>query len=250
MPSVCLRTVNICSADDAGNRRSLALIGTRPPARGSQHASLPHPRTTRRVISWPGRRSGFCSGPTTKRSSSTDLVAAGATMQKHRLPSSMSPAASSVRRQKLCVGVSPARCCVSSLPAARRVWTPVAAPPGERQSQALAGSRESGRPQAPGDCRSPRPSRRRGRGARTPRCHLLTSPRSAWGADRPAFVCEQVCAVGLAVPRVWRTAGLLSGTSLSPASLLQRDSRRPLRAWNRRAVGNASAPSCGSAEIF
>ena len=69
-------------ANDAGNRRSLSLIGTRPPARGSQHASLPHPRTTRRVISWPGRRSGFCSGPTTKRSSSTDLVAAGATMQK------------------------------------------------------------------------------------------------------------------------------------------------------------------------
>jgi hypothetical protein len=44
MPSVCLRTVNICGADDAGNRRSLSLIGTRPPARGSQHASLPQPR--------------------------------------------------------------------------------------------------------------------------------------------------------------------------------------------------------------
>ena len=44
--------------------------------------SLPVSRTTRRVIGWPGRGSGFCSGPTTKRSSSTDLVAAGATKRK------------------------------------------------------------------------------------------------------------------------------------------------------------------------
>jgi hypothetical protein len=43
-------------------------------------------RTTRRVIGGPGRRSGFCSGPTTKRSSSTDLVAAGATNQKRTPP--------------------------------------------------------------------------------------------------------------------------------------------------------------------
>ncbi len=30
MPSVCIRMVNICSAEDAGNRRSLSLIRTRP----------------------------------------------------------------------------------------------------------------------------------------------------------------------------------------------------------------------------
>ena len=37
--------------------------------------------------------------------------------------------------------------------------------------------------------------------------HLLTSPRSACDADSPAFVCEQVRAVGVPVPRVWRGAG-------------------------------------------
>ena len=46
-------------------------------------------------------------------------------------------------------------------------------------------------------------SRPRGRAA----WHLLTSPRSACGADSPAFVCEQVRAVGVPVPRVWRIAG-------------------------------------------
>jgi len=38
---------------------------------------LPLSRTTRRVIGWPGWRSGFCSRPTTKRSSSTDLALLG-----------------------------------------------------------------------------------------------------------------------------------------------------------------------------
>ena len=47
-------------------------------------------RTTRRVIGWPGRRSGFCSGPTTKGSSSNDLVAAGAIKQNPR-PARLAP---------------------------------------------------------------------------------------------------------------------------------------------------------------
>jgi hypothetical protein len=32
MPSVCLRTLNICGADDAGKRRSLSPIEHAPPA--------------------------------------------------------------------------------------------------------------------------------------------------------------------------------------------------------------------------
>jgi hypothetical protein len=49
IPSVRLRSVNIYSADDAGNRRALALIGTLPASRGSQHASLLQPRTMERL---------------------------------------------------------------------------------------------------------------------------------------------------------------------------------------------------------
>jgi len=58
---------------------------------------------------------------------------------------------------------------LSSLPAARRVWTLVAAPPRERQPGPLAGRRGLARPQAPGDCCSPWPSRRCSRTARTRR---------------------------------------------------------------------------------
>ena len=77
-----------------------------------------------------------------------------------------------------------------------------------------AGGCSAGRATAPGACWSPRigpPASTRplpfagGRGRRA--CHLLTSPLSACGADSPAFVCEQVRAAGLPVPRVWRRAG-------------------------------------------
>ena len=44
-PSVCLRAVHLCSADDAGNRRSHLPHRPRPPARGSQDASLLQSRT-------------------------------------------------------------------------------------------------------------------------------------------------------------------------------------------------------------
>jgi hypothetical protein len=84
----------------------------------------------------------------------------------------------------------------------------VAAPPGERQPAALTDRRGLSRPQAPGDCRSQWPSRRRGRRARTPRCHLLTNPGSAYGADSPAFVYDQVPAIGLPVHRVATSASL------------------------------------------
>ena len=75
------------------------------------------------------------------------------------------------------------------------------------------GGCSAGRATAPGACWSPRigppASTQRlpfagGRGRSA--CHLLTSPLSAWGADSPAFVCEQVRAAGLPVPRVWRRA--------------------------------------------
>ena len=53
----------------------------------------------------------------------------------------------------------------------------------------------------------------RGRGA----WHLLTSPRSACGADSPAFVCEQVRSVGVPVPRVWRDEQVSSQPGSGPA---------------------------------
>jgi hypothetical protein len=99
-------------------------------------------------------------------------------------------------------------CWLSSIPAATRVWTPVAAPSGEREPAALAGRRGLSRPQAPGDYRSPWPSRRRERRAQTPRLSSSDIPGSAYGADSPAFVCDQVPAIGLPLPRVWRGGGL------------------------------------------
>ena len=56
-------------------------------------------------------------------------------------------------------------------------------------------------------------------------CHLLTSPRSAYGADSPAFVCDQVTAVGLPFPRLWRYAGHASSSRMSPALVSARACR-------------------------
>jgi hypothetical protein len=51
-------------------------------ASGAGHSLTSDPRIRGHVIGWAGRRSDFCSGPTTNRSSNTYLVAAWATKRE------------------------------------------------------------------------------------------------------------------------------------------------------------------------
>jgi hypothetical protein len=85
-----------------------------------------------------------------------------------------------------------------------------------------------------------------GRGRRA--CHLLTGPRSACGADSPAFACEQVRAVGLPVPRVWRKLGSHPILAKRPLAARKRGRRSiaphaVARTRRRRKAGVSDRPS-------
>jgi hypothetical protein len=84
--SVCLRTVNICSADDAGNRRALTRMGTRPPAPSGQHASLPQSRRPSHLTRSAPASPDVCSRSKVARSGTLDPTAPVATLQKSCSP--------------------------------------------------------------------------------------------------------------------------------------------------------------------
>jgi hypothetical protein len=65
--------------DTVALMRSIGHRQIKGGVRGRPVAHFPNSRTRGYAIGWAGRRPDFCSGPTTRRSSNTDLAAGWAT---------------------------------------------------------------------------------------------------------------------------------------------------------------------------